>query len=185
MAASLPAKATVMVEISVEDLTREAHAIIHGTVARRGTRTLARGAALDTATLVWIRPRRWLKGRGGRTVLLREAGGVGALAASAVVGTPRYEVGEEVVVFVEVHGGRARTASMAQGKFEVVRGAPADAPRVRRDLTGLGFARFGSQGMWVAPAPADRGMRLSELLERIGRAQAYGGVPGAVLEEAP
>jgi hypothetical protein len=182
---ALPARATVMIEVPVEELVREAHAIVHGTVTRTGTRMIARGDSLDPYTLVWIRVRRWLKGRGGRTVLVREMGGVGAVAAAAVQGGPEYEVGEEVVVFLERHGAVMRTASMAQGKFQVVRGAPGAPVMVRRDLQGMGFARFRRGGMVVAPATGPDTMRLDELLEVIERSAAFGGNRGVVVEEAP
>jgi len=179
-----PARATVMVEIPIEDLAREAHAIVHGVVARVGTRLVARGGSLDPHTIVTLDVRVWLKGSGGRRVHLRELGGVTRTVGLAIAGVPRYQPGEEVVVFLEARDRFVRTLALSQGRFLVRRDRPDGRARVTRDLDGIGFARFDEKGLTIAESPRQGSLPLDELLRVVEAARRFGGRPGVHLGEA-
>jgi hypothetical protein len=179
-----PARATVMVEVPIEELAREAHAIVRGVVTRVGTRMVARRGSLDPHTFVRLRVHEWLKGRGGRTVRLRELGGVGRVTALAIDGAPRYEVGAEVIAFLEVHDGVVRTLALSQGQFTVRRNVRDGHPVVTRDLHGIGFARFDRKGITVEGSARVDSLALDELLRVIELAPAYGGNDGMDLTDA-
>ncbi|MFW6051315.1 MAG: hypothetical protein ACODAU_09085 [Myxococcota bacterium] len=174
----MPARATVMVEVPIEEMARQADGIVHGRVTRTGTRMVVRDGSLDPHTLVWIRVDRWLAGSGGGEVVVRELGGVGEVTALGRDGAPRYEAGEEVVAFLEPHAGGMRTLAMAQGKFTVVRGRPDEPARVRRDLRGIGFARFDAKGTTVEDAPRHPTMPFDELVRVIELARGQRGATG-------
>jgi hypothetical protein len=180
-----PARATVMIEVPLEDLTREADAIVHGVVTRVGTRMVARRGSLDPHTVVWIDVQEWLKGSGGRRVRLRELGGVGRTAGLAIDGVPRYTAGEEVIVFIEARGRTPRTLALAQGRFVVRRNVSGGSAIVTRDLDGIGFARFDAKGLTIDGSPRRTSLPLRELRRVVALARSYGGNPGARLEEPP
>ncbi|MAQ13267.1 MAG: hypothetical protein CMN30_00505 [Sandaracinus sp.] len=139
-----PARATVMVEIPLEDLARGAVAIVHGRVERSsGHLDLETG---KPHTLTTIRVHEWMKGSGGETLVLREVGGTYAQGELhyAIDGVPDYRLGEEVVVFLdEDQGGDFyRTHEMVQGKFVVELAVPGMPRTVRRDTEAVAFARW-------------------------------------------
>jgi hypothetical protein len=185
-AAAAPiARATVAVEVPLEDLAREADAIVHGVVTRVGTRMVARGGSLDPNTVVRIRVHEWIKGSGGRRVRLVELGGVGRDVGLAISGSPQYRPGEEVIVFIALHAGVAHTLDLAQGRFVVRRNVPDGQVVVTRDLRGIGFARFDAKGITIDATPRRTSLPLAELRRVIDLACQYGGNPGAHLDEAP
>lgn len=145
-AITVPAQATVMVELAFEDLTSGASAIVHGRVVRSGVQMDLRGESYDPTTLTSIQVIDWMKGEGGDVVQLRELGGVFSRGGMRIDGTPQYRVGEEVVVFLERDpevSSYFRTYAMAQGKFIVVHGVPGTSSVVARDTRDLAFGRLG------------------------------------------
>lgn len=144
-----PGQATVMVEIPIEDLIRDADAIVHARVTRTGTQMVLRQGAMEPQTLSELRVQRWLKGTGPETVTVRELGGEWQGGGLRIDGYPRYAPGEEVIVFLERHPEHPsdyRTYQMVQGKFVVIPGVPGVPTTVRRDLDGVAFARWAEGG---------------------------------------
>lgn len=172
-----PARATVMVEVAVEDMIRDADAIVHGVVARSGTRMVFHEGSLEPHTFTTLRVTRWLKGEGGPTVEIDELGGVFQGGGRVIDGTPEYAVGEEVVVFLERRPDRPgyRTYAMVQGKFSVQRGAPGVPSFVRRDLEAVGFARWTGGQMQVVAGREQPAMQLEPFFDLIRDVSAYGG----------
>lgn len=165
LALALPARATVMVEIPIEDLVRDADAIVYGTVERVGTR-LQRApgtTGLDPHTITTVRVQEWLKGEGGERVTIDELGGEMGQMGLRIAGTPSYRVGETVVVFLHRVDGRYRTLQMAQGAFEVLPGVPGTPSVVQRDLEAIGLARWTSGQMTVEHGGRSA-MRLDDFL---------------------
>jgi hypothetical protein len=77
-----------------------------------------------------------LKGNNSPKIVVSEPGGVIGETAMQIVGTPQYEVGEEVVLFANrTPIGYLRTCGWGQGKFQVVR-PKAAAPFVRAARAG-------------------------------------------------
>lgn len=125
-----------MLRLSVEQLVEGSSAVVHGRVVRSW-------AAWDAnRTTIWTHyelavEESW-KGTPGRTVVVSEPGGSVDGVHMSVPGAPRYEEGEEVVVFTQpVPAGLLRTRGWSQGRL-LVETAPASpsGKRVRTDLGG-------------------------------------------------
>ncbi|MCA9608932.1 MAG: hypothetical protein KC619_25190 [Myxococcales bacterium] len=144
------ASATVMVEVPIEDMARDADAIVMGRVVSTEVRVVidpVRGAMPHTLTQ--IRVAEWIAGSGGATVVVDELGGEIQGQGLAIAGTPVYRAGEEVIVFLERADGRLRTYAMAQGRFEIRRGIGGVPDYVTRDLSDVAFVRWSAGGMTV------------------------------------
>lgn len=162
--------ATVMVEVSLEDMVRDSDVIVRGVVTHTGVQMALGLDGLEPHTVTTLRVDGWLKGNGGATVTVRELGGITQDTARWIDGTPRYREGEEVVVFLRQHPEHAndfRTYGMAQGHFTVLRGVPGTPSVVIRDLEGIAFARFGGGHTQVTEANSPARIQLEALLELI------------------
>lgn len=184
------AEATVMTEVSIEDMAADADAIVHGTVEHSGTRMALTSRGQEPHTITRIRVREWLKGPADEpTVTVREIGGEWKGGGMEIAGTPQYERGEEVVLFLErhpEHPGTYRTYAMIQGKFVVVHGTPGVPSTVHRDLEAVGFARWTETGMRVEHGDGGPSMQLGELLRLVREEVGYngGGIVGGAGEVA-
>lgn len=146
---SFAASATVLEEVSLEDMTRDADAIVHGVVVSSGTRMVMDDDGSEPHTLTTIRIIDSLKGEAGETITIRERGGVTQAGGMWISGTPRYAAGEEVIVFLErwtTRPNALRTFGMVQGKFRVRHALGGGPASVERDLEGVGFARWADDG---------------------------------------
>lgn len=181
LAIASSASATVMVELPLEALIRDADTIVHGTVVRSGVRMEIRDGSMEPQTITTVRVHEWIAGAGGETVELRELGGTWQGGGLRFEGTPTYQVGEEVVLFLARRPEAPhdlRTLGMVQGKFIVRHGVPGVPTVVARDLEGVAFASWAS-GRQVVTAPGrDPSMELGAFLDfvRATRADATGGV---------
>lgn len=162
-----PVSATVMVEVPLEDMAVDADAIAIGTVTRSGVQMVFERGRMLPWTATTLNVEEWIKGGDGApTLVIHERGGEWQGGGMRIDGTPEYQVGEHVVVFLfRDPVGRLRTYGMVQGKF-VIRAAVDGPTLVERDLTGVGFARWNSGGMSVQPPPPPATMTLDELLAR-------------------
>jgi hypothetical protein len=73
-----------------------------------------------------------------------------------IVGAPRYELGEEVVVFATPTSAGLRTCGWGQGRF-VVEGEPGQR-RVRNDLGDVRLTAPGKAGRYRAAAAPDEAL---------------------------
>ena len=180
------AHATVMVELSLDELIADATVIVQGVVERTGVQVSVGDRGVLPSTTTRVRVRRWLKGPAPRErVTIREAGGAWPGGGMHVAGTPRYRVGEELVVFLEPapdRPGALRTVGMAQGKLVVLYGVGDTPSMVRRDVRDLAFARFADGAMTVGDADGGPAMQLDELVALIRRATAIPSVDGSDAE---
>lgn len=172
------ASATVMVEIPIERLTRESDLIVHGRVTRTGTRMVQEGAVFEPHTASRLEVWATLRGPAQVDVVIDEIGGVDAQGSNWIVGTPRYRVNEEVVVFLRrLPSGAYRTHGMAQGHFEVLQGVPGVDAVVVRDMQTLGMASWHQGQMSVLPGGVAT-MRLEAFVGYIRQlSSAVGGAP--------
>lgn len=175
LAVPASASATVMVEVPIEDMARDADAIVLGQVVRSEVRLVidpARGALPHTFTT--LRVSQWIGGSGGATVTIDELGGEVQGEGLAIAGTPQYGVGEEVLVFLERADGRLRTYAMAQGRFEVRRGIGGVPDMLVRDLSDVAFVRWGQGAMSVGHG-TDQPVALETFVDYVGRiARGFG-----------
>jgi hypothetical protein len=172
LAVASTASATVMVEVPLEEMIRNADVIVHGTVTRTGVRMAIEDGDMQPHTITTIEVDEWLAGEGGETVQIRELGGEWQGGGVHYEGTPRYQVGEEVVVFLERRDEAPRdlrTFAMVQGKFVVRPGVPGVADTVSRDLSGIAFARWANGHQTVSAPGRQPAMELDAFLDHVRR----------------
>jgi hypothetical protein len=120
-AASL--QATMVPRMSLEEVVDASESIVHGTVARTWSDWDEGHKYIWTHYEIHVAEQ--LKGGVPGKIVVSEPGGVVGETELQIVGTPRYEVGEEVVLFAErTQLGYLRTCGWGQGKFRVTRSAP-------------------------------------------------------------
>ena len=179
-AGAAPALATVMVEIPLEDLAREADVIVHGIVLRSDARVVQQGSHTEPHTITTLAVVDWIRGGPGETVTIEELGGRWQGGGMRVDGTPTYQPGEEVVAFLDHLEGtstRFRTHGMVQGKFTVLRGVPGVPSSVRRDVGAISFARWTGSQMTLDRPGTEAAMELTLFVDFVRRAASHN--PGA------
>jgi hypothetical protein len=159
---ALPALATVVMSVTIEELVTRTPVIVHGTVHRSEANWDREHRSIWTWTEIVVREP--LKGAAKTTVLVKQPGGVVGGLGQSVSGAARFEPGEEVVLFLEPavdEPGAFVLMGLSFGKvtLESVPGAKV----ARRNLKGLALARPGRAGI-VGP--------VSEL-ETLGTADAF------------
>lgn len=162
LAAPVTALATVVMALSMEELTAMAPVVVHGTVQRSVTNWTEDKRGIWTWSEIVVRET--LKGPRAATVLVKQPGGVLEGIGQSVSGAARFQDGEEVVLFLEpaVDERNAYVVlAMAAGKVTLEQTV---GPKVaRRNLAGLSFARRG--GAPVVGPVAER--------ETLGTAEAF------------
>jgi hypothetical protein len=127
-AAALPlsrAHATTFVRMDEQDLAARAAAVVIATVESVQSETAADGAIITAVVLL---PERVLRGTlPAGPVTLHERGGAIGGRTEHIFGSPDYQVGEHVLVFLSRGGdGALRTTAMAMGKYDIEDGAGGD-----------------------------------------------------------
>lgn len=132
LALPVTGESTTMLRLDAEQLAGRADAVVRATVA---------AAETGKREVVWTR---WhldveevLAGAAPERVVLEQPGGHAAGWSTVAFGMPRFEVGEEVVVYLDEVEGHWRVSGLAQGKARVL----ADG-RLERGLDGLHLARI-------------------------------------------
>lgn len=154
--------ATVVVPLSREELTAQSDFVVRATVLSRRS-----GWNDDHSQIVtWTRLRvtEYLKGAGEAELVLRQFGGEVDGLASEVPGDARLVQGQHAVLFLRRGPGVVFLTALAQAAY-VVTVSPDAGPVVRRELSGLTFARW-VQGRMVSYEPA---AEPAESLEQIVR----------------
>jgi hypothetical protein len=156
-------RATTLVPMTVEELARSSVASVIGTV---GDLTAVRSRDGEIVTLVRITIEDVLAGRMTTpTITLKEDGGSVGNQREVVFGTPTFERGERVLLFLTVRpDGSLRTNHLALGKF-----------RLTTDLAGMPRAaqQFEPGTLVLVPPGAPRpasSVPLGDVLDAIGRA---------------
>ncbi len=173
LAVVAPARATVVQELTLEDMAADADAIVLGRVESTKGRLVQTSEGWVPQRIARIRVERWLKGRGSGRLEVRETGGpIGRGGGMAIAGVPVYRVGQEVLLFLERRADRPgsyRTYAMAQGAFLVRRGVPGVDDLVQRDLRDLGLAGWSQGRFQVHRREGVEVARLADVLARIER----------------
>lgn len=162
-----PAHATIFVPMAVEDLARSSSAIVIGSVGDL-TGVESHGRVF---TLVTVAVEQVLKGAVAESVVtLKEDGGAVAGRMEIVFGTPSFQPGQRMLLFLTTRpDGSLRTSQLAQGKFDI-----------EIDTTGAARAaqHFGSDVIVVIPpggTPPSGPVPLDELLSAVRAAVDSGG----------
>ena len=124
------AAATVARPVTVEQLAREADAVVQGRVTRMESRWAADGRHI--VTRVTVRVSRVLRGAAAGEVTLEIPGGAVGGFGQRVDAAPSFEPGEEAVVFLRrTAAGRSLVHGLAQGKFRILERADGSRVAVR------------------------------------------------------
>jgi hypothetical protein len=142
--APLAAFATVVLSMSMEEMTARAPLVVRGTVHRVDAQWDEAHAKIWTSTEVVVSE--VLKGQTRTTVLVRQPGGTVGGFGQHVSGVAVFTPGEEVVLFLEPavdDAGAFVPMAMSSSKVSLVQ---KNGQRVaQRDLSGLTFARLGDK----------------------------------------
>lgn len=137
------ARATIVVEESLAQLTEEAAVVALGEVLSVDSRWEEVGGSKVILTRVVIATERGLKGAAqGEAVAFWTLGGQVDGIGQRVTGEPSFRVGERALVFLQARGDqdpRLWVSGMAQGAFRVVT-SDAGAEVAVRDTSGLALA---------------------------------------------
>jgi hypothetical protein len=171
--AATSARATTLARLTIEQMTAAA-----AVVARvRCVASEARWSAGELWTHTTFEVIEVWKGQAPRTIAVRLIGGRAGNIISSVPEVPRFEPGEDVVLFLEpASAGEFTVTSWAQGTFRIRRDLRSGAERVTQDSAGLpvfdpATRQFRAEGM--------RGALLENLRARIEAATSLaGGNPG-------
>jgi len=153
LAALSPVYGTLVPRLSFEELVGQCAVVVHGRVS--SVRVAWDAERENIWTYYEIVLDEALKGSPGRTVEIQEPGGELDGMRMEIVGTPRYELGEEVVVFASPTPAGLRTCGWGQGRF-VVAGEPGQR-RVCNDLGDVQLtapSKTGRQRTAAAPEEA-------------------------------
>ena len=116
----LPALATSVLGVDLDQLTRQSELVVRGVVKSKESRWSGDGRRILTD--VQIEVKESLKGAPARTVTVQQPGGVVGDIGQRVDGLASFQMGEEVVVFLERWGAqRFQVTAAAQGKFRIER----------------------------------------------------------------
>lgn len=169
----LSAFSTVVVSMTMEEMTRVAPVVVRGTVARVEPTWSEGHHSIWTYSEIVVSEA--LKGPSATSVLIKQPGGEIGQRAMSVAGSAQFSAGEDVVVFLEPavdEPGVYVVLSMSAGK--VMLESQNGTRLARRNLHGLAFARPGEKGV-VARVDEREVLGTAEaFLERIRKA-AKGG----------
>jgi hypothetical protein len=117
---SSSAFATTVERLTLDDMVRRAHAIVHGKVLASTAHWSADHRLILTTSTVEVQET--LKGHATRTLELTTIGGTIGDLTLVAAGMPTLHAGEEMVLFVEDVGPFKTIVGLSQGKFSVSNG---------------------------------------------------------------
>ncbi|MBI5160769.1 MAG: hypothetical protein HY996_05060 [Micrococcales bacterium] len=158
------ASATLLVYMTDEELTARADAIVLAEVTAVESYRDARLHRVFTRVTLGVE--QYLKGQGPGEILVRVAGGTLGDLEYRVLGAPRFQPGEQVVLFLAARPEAASIIGMTQGKLRVVTDE-AGQKWVERDLTSV--ALTSADGRPLPRESRPNRMRLSDLRASIDR----------------
>ncbi|MGH9785363.1 MAG: hypothetical protein ACRD88_14385 [Terriglobia bacterium] len=130
----LSAEAAVLIHLSLEEMTQQSSAIVLGRCVEVRSAWNADRSNIVTHNVFEVR--QYYKGSLGQRITITEPGGqVGDLVAE-YSGVPRFEVGEEAVLFVWTDPrGRHQVIGLTQGKFRMGRDGATGAAVLQQTLS--------------------------------------------------
>ncbi|MFH2009254.1 MAG: hypothetical protein ABI333_21875 [bacterium] len=147
MAMVLPAAATVVLQMEIEDMIPLTPVVLIGEVNRVEASYNAEKTKIHTR--VWITPSEILKGsKDLGTVVVKTIGGQVGDTVAHLPGAPRFEQGERVLVFLEPRedGEGYLTIGFYQGKFKIFKDPKTSQDMLLRDTPerGVGVVATGA-----------------------------------------
>lgn len=120
LAASAAAWGSTVMALDLPALAKASDTIVRGTVRSIESRLSKDGSRVVTDVTLDVQDT--LKGQARQSLVVLQPGGVVGEVGQKVEGLPGFQLGEEVVVFLERRGSeRFIVAGMAQGKYRVER----------------------------------------------------------------
>ncbi len=132
----VPASATTLVRMSLEQLSQASTAIVRGRVASQESRWNDAHTQIVTLTTIAVGQR--FKGQVSDTVVVEQLGGTVGNIRSRVAGVVRFHQGEDYVLFLEpagVNPARHLVVGMMQGAYRIYRDATTNEERVIRPVS--------------------------------------------------
>lgn len=181
LAAASEAQATIVVPMTIEKMAVEAALVARGRVVNTQAAWDDAHRRIYTYTEIQVLERIHAPSAVPGTIVIRTLGGEVGNIGMKVSGTPRFTLGEEVVVFLRpdpMDAQQFQVIGMSQGKFHVERPLKGGALLVP-SVEGLAFARPGSDGrMKIDPTQEDPArIPLDTLKERVHAALESRGTP--------
>lgn len=152
------AQASVLRALTVQQLRDGADAIVSGKVVR--VRSVRAGGTVET--VVRVRVQHAWRGPADRVLVVRTPGGVAAGHRLIVAGTPTFEQGQHVLLFLERDGAAWRLVGQFQGVWRL----DPNRPQAALASSPAGAALVRSTDAVAAVDPGER--RLRELVGRAG-----------------
>lgn len=150
------AGATTVPSLSFNELTDRSELVVAGRIDRSWTAWDAEHKYIWTHYELGVSSA--LKGSPGATVVISEPGGVVGTQGMNIAGTPVYQTGERVVLFLErMPNGYLRTTGWTQGKFNVDQ-----AGKVHAAGASTGLEIVGSGGAAIEPRALE-GMSVAQV----------------------
>lgn len=138
LAVAVPAAASIARALSLDELSARAELVVLGRVTGQQARWTRDHRRLVTRVTVAVEER-WKGDAPAEITVLRPGGELDGLGQE-VLGEPRFETGERVVLFLVERGDFYRAVGMAQGAFRVEGGT------ATQDLSELALARDDGAG---------------------------------------
>lgn len=134
------ADATIVLQLSDQQMATKASGIVHGKVVRKYSQWVKKERRIYTYITIAVLSR--VKGQTKQEVVIRQVGGVANGLGMHVPGSAKFELGEEVFVFLEKSRVTAHhmVMGMSYGKFSVVTDAKTKVKMLKRDLHGVSLA---------------------------------------------
>jgi hypothetical protein len=146
-----PARASVVMALSFDELAAQAHRVVLGNVESVQARWSADGKEIETVVEIAVELE-LSNASGGATVRIVQRGGTIGDVGFRVSGMPEFKQGERVLVFLEIVGPDTdgttmhRVIGMAQGKFNVLPRIGGGFDVVQRIPMGLALAEAEEDG---------------------------------------
>jgi hypothetical protein len=121
--------ATTMIKYSITDLTQKASNIIIGKVVDKKSGWNKNKTRIYTYTTVEVA--KDIKGvTSSKAITIMTPGGVVGEVGLKIVGTEQYEIGEQIVIFLDKDDDRYSAVGTIQGKFNIVKDGVTGAKKV-------------------------------------------------------
>ena len=109
------AESTVTKPISLEMMAKDSSIVVHGVVT--GVKTEWHNNTIRT--LVTLKVTEYVKGEGPEEVVVKTIGGTIGNLTVAANGVPKFELAEEVVLFLNANNNKHTIFGIGHGKFKV------------------------------------------------------------------
>lgn len=140
-----PVQASIILQLSDQQMTTQAHRIVHGKVVRKYSLWEAKERRIYTYITLAVLD--MIKGTSDTEVVIRQVGGTANGLGMHVPGTASFQLGEEVLVFLERSRDSAHylVMGMSYGKYRVKIDTKTQMRILHRDLHGVSLARWDAQ----------------------------------------